>query len=430
MICDECGFFGYNEDFHDYHGVNLCTVCYDRHFRNCECCHMNYDYDYNYRRGTCWGSFCPACSDDHFTCVSCGQTYHIDDQSDGYSDYCIDCYSEDEDDDEYPIHSYHSGQNSSGLFYPTNFETLYFGVELETDGYGRISSAAEDVLLLSEGESLFWLEHDCSLSDGFELITHPATLEYHKEQFPWKEITQTLEKHGAKSETSAAAALHIHFSKEFFPSRHIASCSLKLIYLFSKFRKELLKTANTSDYLAVRSAKDSPIEHQKLFETKPYTRTYKEIHDTCERYLAVNICSSQPTIEIRIFRSTLDSKRIISYLELVHHLIHLARDLTVSQVKRLSWKRIVALAGSNGYSNLTDYLCDKKIRRRRGKIGEIIVGSRVRVREGVYPNFGWGAVTPESIGTVSSISLADNTCYVDFLEYTHWLGELHELELV
>ena len=36
-----------------------------------------------------------------------------------------------------------------------------------------------------------YCKHDGSLSNGFELVTHPMSLEYHQEEMPWPEVLRT-----------------------------------------------------------------------------------------------------------------------------------------------------------------------------------------------------------------------------------------------
>lgn len=40
----------------------------------------------------------------------------------------------------------------------------------------------------SGGEERLYCKHDGSLDDGFEMVTHPMTLEYHMQKMPWKGV--------------------------------------------------------------------------------------------------------------------------------------------------------------------------------------------------------------------------------------------------
>ena len=60
------------------------------------------------------------------------------------------------------------------------------GVELEIDGAGELDSKASQILDVANrgGLELLYCKHDGSLDDGFELVSHPMSLEYHCHQMP------------------------------------------------------------------------------------------------------------------------------------------------------------------------------------------------------------------------------------------------------
>ena len=394
-----------------------CEEYHNLHFRECVSCGVSYNIEADESRGA-WGGMCRACSLEHFVCDSCGQIYHED--SYGDNGLCFSCQAKRDE----LIKKYHQGSDKDINFLPYCGEELYFGVELETENYKDKLAAAKDVLSLSEGESLFWLEEDCSLVNGFELITQPATLEYHKEHFPWGEICRTLSQHDGGAERADHAALHVHFSKSFFPPRDRDTHTLKLIYLVDKFRKELLQTAGTSDYLSQRSAQGYLYSEFRKFFCKD---SLKKLSSYYDRYKAVNIHSSQDTFEVRIFRSTLDPHRIIANIELVDHLIHLALRLSVTEVKKLSWKQIVEGASMNGYTNLSNIICRKKTLRRKGS--EITKGSLVhiclpRTEDTLYRR---GGVRNNDVGLV--VDLYDGIVCVNFPHCSEWHGRVSEVVL-
>jgi len=48
---------------------------------------------------------------------------------------------------------------------------------------------------LREGEACYfagnaYCKHDGSLNDGFEIVTHPMTLDYHLHRMPWEELLE------------------------------------------------------------------------------------------------------------------------------------------------------------------------------------------------------------------------------------------------
>ena len=71
----------------------------------------------------------------------------------------------------------------------------YFGVELEVDEGGESDSNAERVLdIANSGRELIYCKHDGSLNDGFEIVTHPMTLDFHENNMPWAEIMEEAKK--------------------------------------------------------------------------------------------------------------------------------------------------------------------------------------------------------------------------------------------
>jgi len=394
-----------------------CEECHNLHFRECVSCGVPYDADAEELEGA-WGGMCVDCSSEHFICDSCNEIYHEDLY--GGEGLCLSCQEK----RGKLIKGYHQGSDRGINFLPYRGEELYFGVELETENYKDRLAAAEDVLSLSKDESLFWLEEDCSLIDGFELITQPATLAYHKEHFPWREICQTLRQHHGEAERADHAALHVHFSKSFFPPQNRDAYALKLIYLVDKFRKELLQTAGTSDYLSRRSAQGYRYSEFRKFFCKD---SLKKLCCDYDRYKAVNIHSDQDTFEVRIFGSTLDPHRVIANIELVDHLIHFALGLSVTEVKKLSWRQIVEGASMNGYTNLNKIICQKKILRRKGS--EITKGSLVHIclPRTEDTHYGRVGVGNGDVGLV--VDLHGSEVYINFPDRPGWRGLISEVVL-
>ncbi|WP_455717798.1 hypothetical protein, partial [Anaerosporobacter sp.] len=86
------------------------------------------------------------------------------------------------------------------LFHKTNNEEeLYLGVELEIDNGGEEENNAKYVteFMNSSSENVY-CKHDGSLRNGFEIVSHPCTVEYHK-QLPYEELFKELVKRGYRS---------------------------------------------------------------------------------------------------------------------------------------------------------------------------------------------------------------------------------------
>ena len=74
------------------------------------------------------------------------------------------------------------------LFFYGN-EKRYFGVELEVDESGKDNdNAATLKSIANTHEENIYIKSDGSLEDGFEIVSHPMTLEYHTEEMNWKAL--------------------------------------------------------------------------------------------------------------------------------------------------------------------------------------------------------------------------------------------------
>lgn len=204
--CSNCGArIEEDEDFEEINGEVVCQECYETHTCTCDCCGaIIWTCD-------CYGdeytNLCTACYHGSYTrCVCCNALLHNDDayQIEG-DDYCGECYR-DETDKNRSIHEY--GYKPEPIFYGDS--ERFFGVELEVDGAGGYSEDAEAILEIANADKEhLYIKHDGSLDEGMELVTHPMSLEYHK-QFCWQEIMSKAISMGYRSHQTSTCGLHVH----------------------------------------------------------------------------------------------------------------------------------------------------------------------------------------------------------------------------
>ena len=179
FTCSHCGAIRPIAERTVFGGQALCPTCLGEHTVTCTHCGTRvWVFD---NAGTEDMPLCQRCYDNCYTsCTRCGALLRRDDA----------CF-EDDDDDEYdPLchHCYSSIKKSIQNYYYKPAPIFYgegnrfFGVELEIDGAGERDSAAEQLMDIANGNHLehLYCKHDGSLEDGFELVTHPMTLKYHK----------------------------------------------------------------------------------------------------------------------------------------------------------------------------------------------------------------------------------------------------------
>jgi len=93
----------------------------------------------------------------------------------------------------------------------------FFGVELEIDEAGEDNRNAENILSIGNyhGENIY-CKHDGSLEDGFEIVTHPMSLDYHLHEMPWNDILYEARSLGYTSHMAGTCGLHVHVSRAAF----------------------------------------------------------------------------------------------------------------------------------------------------------------------------------------------------------------------
>ena len=87
---------------------------------------------------------------------------------------------------------------------------------------------------------------------------------------------------------------------------------------------------------------------------------YQQLRNASSRFYAVNLQSSQPTIEVRLFRGTLKLTDLIASIELVDLLAHLAKELDTRQLRNITWKSIIKKAQQDHYLYLPQKLAQPK----------------------------------------------------------------------
>lgn len=70
--------------------------------------------------------------------------------------------------------------------------------------------------IASDEEDRLYIKNDSSIEDGFELVTHPMTLDYHINVMPWQNIMKCLINMGYMSHKTSTCGLHCHINRTAF----------------------------------------------------------------------------------------------------------------------------------------------------------------------------------------------------------------------
>ena len=333
FVCTSCGNEFYREQLSPFDGELLCPSCLSNQTVYCSCCDRRIWTDDNV--GTDAQPLCQDCFDDHFErCTTCnalirrGDTYYR-----GDTPYCAECYQSVGCGDE--IMSYYF--KPTPIFYGEG--KRFFGVELEIDGAGEDNDNAAEILHIANVERpLVYCKHDGSLDDGFEIVTHPMTLDFHLHNMPWEQIVEEAKKLGYTSHQAGTCGLHVHVNRNAFGETEVQQDAViaRILYFVEKNWEELLKfsrrTQSQLDQWAARYGyKDQPkelLDHAK-----------KSAH--AGRYTSVNL-TNKNTIEFRIFRGTLKYNTLIATLQLLDRICDVALFMSDEQVKAMSWTTFVS----------------------------------------------------------------------------------------
>lgn len=331
IYCSHCGAEINDDDYEEVNGEIVCMECVNNYTCTCDECNELIFTSESY--GDEYTTLCSSCYNTRFTRCSCCDTllrnedaFHLD----GY-DYCSECYH-DEVDKNHSIHDY--GYKPEPVFYGDS--KRYFGIELEIDGAGKDSDNAEEILAIANrDEEHIYIKGDGSLDDGMELVTHPMSIEYHK-NYQWEEIMKKAISLGYRSHQTSTCGLHIHVNRSSLGETHDEQEDVisRILFFVETHWAELLRFSRRSEYSMNRWA-----------ARYGYEKTGREILDKAKkgnngRYAAVNLMN-WATIEFRLFRGTLKYNTLIAAIELANEICDLAIHLTDEGIEKMSWSEFV-----------------------------------------------------------------------------------------
>lgn len=255
---------------------------------------------------------------------------------------------------------------------------LFLGVELEVDigkkgdregsrrewarnPHGILDKIGE----LSDYNNLFYLKGDGSLSNGFEIVTHPCSLDYHRQEFPWEELLEAVKETGLQSHNTSTCGLHVHASRLGFGKGDKMQEKVlgRLMMLWGRHwwryaQMSRRKTKEISGWCmpnreAVDVAEEDMVE---MIETvkKPGNRS-----------VAINTTpwenGTTGTAEFRLFKGTLQHSSLMAALEIVHHSITISQAWKFDKIATSKWADVVKDADERGYKYLTAYVAERGV---------------------------------------------------------------------
>lgn len=327
---------------------------------------VNIPWTSNYRCYLCAsriGSECDNCSDwqvfGNLTDGRCSDCYRCEcgdcGCEDCYPNGCYDCCDNDPSRSDL-INSY--SFKPTPRFFVANGHTFnpldktpYLGMELEI-GIEDINEGAE--LLTKAAPELIYLKEDGSV-DGFEMVTHPMTLEAALSTIPFDALSDLESIYNADA---TPHGIHVHVSRAGFENDSHIFKWMKLIYRNAEEVKGIARR-DSSEWAAFRP--NDRLLHKYLAEKVRGSRMNsgpgsirdragRRVYVQAERYSAIN-AQNRETFEVRVFQGSLDKTEIMAALELVAGSVEYTRQLTITDIVASdgwAWDSFVSWADQQG----------------------------------------------------------------------------------
>jgi hypothetical protein len=340
-------------------GNNYCEQCtqqvYDENggesnFFTCPACEDITSLDYSHSYDGEW--YCSTCYETNvYECNECGT-----EQWDGNDHDCLE-----DDDDEALIHNY--TYRPTPFFFGTGQYHFGFELEVEARGNGRYEGAS---LVQNTLGGHAYLKDDGSLDDGFEIVTHPHTLENYHKGFNWN-VLDGLKNRGYRSWNTRTCGLHVHVSRTAFGNGKDAWAfgtppAIRSQIILQKQAHELrfMKLIYDNQRQVERISGRSNNRFATFEDKGNLVRKIKFGHQENGRYSAINT-ENDDTIEVRVFKGSLCKERVLSALEFVHASVEYTRDIKVtSKNHALSWLKFTGYVAENAelYPNLVTIMSE------------------------------------------------------------------------
>lgn len=330
--CDECGretIVPFTITLDDGNIVSVCEHCLSS-YGYCAVCNR-------YFRKTQKDNVCDDCREQGFrVCQQCGAIFQA---YNGIEDVCDECmypkairnYSFD------PSWSYLGGRE---IQFDGN---LRFGVELEVDDGHHPYACAN---MLKKISPYIYCKHDSSLSPeaGFEIISYPATLDFHLHQMNWETICRAAKVlYGYRSHNTRTCGLHVHVGLENVGRTTDAKIVALTDAIFPFMETIARRGAN---YYAQKvdagiCSTDSP--HDAIAKARELGGR--------DHHLAVSTCGKAHTVEFRLFKGTLNPDTIKATLVFVDCVVRYADTHTMQECVSANYKDVIALSDEPVFVN-------------------------------------------------------------------------------
>lgn len=279
------------------------------------------------------------------------------------SGLCSECLNSDDDDDDIIedygcSHDHNDHPHFVGVFGgKPDSEKKAFGLELEVDknswSYSSNPAKKMNCEMARKIASLVGRDNirfaiDCSLSDGFEIITQPHSQDaFWRRQSDWAKMLDLLVEWGYKSHNAGTCGLHVHLSRAWFGKTKTEQ-SLAIAKLFAFFYNrwdDIRKASRRSDFSYCHRNEYAKLENGEWSvgnAVLKWRECAKKRHSGAVRVsegsawshgVALNN-SNKNTVEIRVGRGTLNKASFFSWIDFCLALARNASNVTIADCEQ------------------------------------------------------------------------------------------------
>ena len=361
--CGECGCLEridnmrWAEDDQNY----ICESCFNDYFEQCDDCGNIYRRDnMRYIEDGCGYYVCENCLDNYGYCENCGEWHHIDNlhwDENHEEYYCESCW---EDREVEGILDYH-GNHGDWTEYRAEGEpedTLLIGHETEIEPKNSYGYDIRQAINAANEYLNCWLEHDGSLnSDGFEIVSQPQSYKYMLEHYEdYKQAFQKIIEAGYVSHDSEHCGLHFHFTAPYERGTEERNTVIARLWLIVETYKDefekMSRRAGNFHWCQFLSRNNENSILDGIYKMK-------KAYGKDERYLVINN-NNDKTIELRLFRGTLNVDTFYADMQFAHNLFTLAYDLSLD-ITEITWAKLIEGEFISKYCDEHNIYSDKKI---------------------------------------------------------------------
>ena len=227
--------------------------------------------------------------------------------------------------------------------------TMLYGIELEVE---CVKNRTLDTLvnaIISFPQKVVYCKRDSSIKYGFEIVSHPGSFKWWKENIESIEKILSIRSAGFRSFNTDTCGIHIHMDKFLF-----SPSDIQKMHDFFRYNPGFILMVSQR----VKNKLDRWAGIYHPGDAKVY---YKCINKSgsVERHVAINL-NPPKTVEIRIFRGTLNTKSFYKNIEFCDALYLFIKEVSMRECTLENFLKFV-IFNKEKYENLFEFLKNRSM---------------------------------------------------------------------